>query len=220
MKLVDVTDLVKEEAIPYTNCKIFGPYTRKDGRQIVIVQNASKKKTTVSYPKFLVECQLGRKLDPNEETIDHMDDNFYNNDPDNLRVLPRSKHSRQDNPMFFEESFTCPVCGVTFTFSGKQVQELASRRRQGYTTGPFCSRTCTGKYGANIKKGPFIKETFYSAYLPSKRKEKTILNIEPFTRNGKSGVGDIGEALTGNADGNTEGTLEKVSAVETRYPAT
>lgn len=44
--------------------------------------------------------------------------------------------------------------------------------------------------------------------------------IEPCIRNYSSGLGDIGETLTDNADGNTEGTVILQSSVETRYPST
>lgn len=42
--------------------KIYGPYLRKDGRQhLVIVED--NKKYTISYPKWLMENHLKRKLD-------------------------------------------------------------------------------------------------------------------------------------------------------------
>jgi len=73
--------------------QIFGPYKRKsDGRQIVIVVEPNGRRRTVSYPKWLMEQHLGRKLDPNEETVDHIDSNFDNNNLDNLRIMPRKNH--------------------------------------------------------------------------------------------------------------------------------
>jgi hypothetical protein len=47
--------------------KVWGPYKRKDGRQIVIVVERNGKRRTVSYPKWILELQLGRKLDPDLE---------------------------------------------------------------------------------------------------------------------------------------------------------
>jgi len=45
--------------------KVYGPYTRKDGRQhVILYENGTRK--TVSYPKYLLETKLGRPLDSNE----------------------------------------------------------------------------------------------------------------------------------------------------------
>lgn len=63
--------------------KIYGPYTRLDGRKIIIIDGR-----TVSYPKYLLEQHLGRKLTDNE-TCDHIDGDFTNNSISNLRVLSR-----------------------------------------------------------------------------------------------------------------------------------
>lgn len=45
------------------------------------------------YHRYLVEQKAGRKLRSNEVTH-HKDENKLNNNPDNLEVLSRSKHSR------------------------------------------------------------------------------------------------------------------------------
>lgn len=76
----------------YEDYKVFGPYFRKDGRQHIIVVKDGVK-STISYPKFLVESYLGRKLS-DQETIDHIDGNFLNNDFKNLRIVERKQHSK------------------------------------------------------------------------------------------------------------------------------
>ena len=43
----------------------------------------------MSYAKWLMEKELGRKLDRNEVVL-HIDGNAYNNDLDNLRVVTRA----------------------------------------------------------------------------------------------------------------------------------
>ena len=40
--------------------KVYGPYIRRDGRQHVILRFEGGSGKTVSYPKFLMECKLGR----------------------------------------------------------------------------------------------------------------------------------------------------------------
>ena len=81
----------------YTDCKLYGPYkSKQDGRlRCIVVDSITKKKTTISYPKYLVEIELNRCLDK-EETIDHIDGNFLNNDLSNLRVINRSFHIKED----------------------------------------------------------------------------------------------------------------------------
>lgn len=71
------------EMIPYTNCQIYGPYNRKDGRSVIFPRKS------VSYPKYLKELELGRYLNDNE-TVDHNDQDFYNDTLSNLIVRFRS----------------------------------------------------------------------------------------------------------------------------------
>jgi hypothetical protein len=66
---------------------LYGPYIGKDGRYRSILYK-DKTRTTVSYPKLLLECSLGRLLLPNE-TCDHKDGDFSNNSLSNLQVLTR-----------------------------------------------------------------------------------------------------------------------------------
>ncbi len=71
--------------------KIYGPYKRNtDGRWYIKVIKDDGKRTTMSYPKYL----LGIKDD---KTADHIDRNIDNNSPSNLRVINRPDHSREDH---------------------------------------------------------------------------------------------------------------------------
>ena len=45
----------------------------------------------VSYAKWLMEKELGRKIDPRKEVIYHIDGNAYNNDLSNLEVITRAE---------------------------------------------------------------------------------------------------------------------------------
>ena len=73
--------------------KIYGPYTRKDGRKHIVLRKDGKLQT-ISYPRFLLEEKLGRKLLP-EETVDHIDEDISNDDPSNLQILSRAENSRK-----------------------------------------------------------------------------------------------------------------------------
>jgi hypothetical protein len=128
--------------------KVFGPYRRgKDGRQIVIVIENNGQRRTVSYPKWLMELQMGRKLDPDLETVDHIDSNFDNNNLDNLRVMPRDEHSAEDTRRVKHVKFTCAWCDKEFERSPRLVRDKSKKQK----AGPFCSRACAGKYSRMLQ---------------------------------------------------------------------
>lgn len=120
--------------------KVYGPYTRKDGRQHVILYENNARKT-VSYPKYLLEQKLGRSLLPNE-TCDHIDNDHTNNCLSNLQVLSRSDNARKQMAFKSKEvgAFTCPVCLCSFT---KPLRDVRYNKKQG-KSGPYCSRSCAG----------------------------------------------------------------------------
>lgn len=130
--------------------KTFGPYTRKDGRQHVVVQEVpGGKLRTVSYPKYLVEQRLGRELDPDKETIDHIDGNWMNNSPDNLRIVPRAQHAREDHVRAKLVELPCVECGNTTQRTPAYVRGRAKRG----VAGPFCTKECSGRYGSRRQQG-------------------------------------------------------------------
>ena len=130
--------------------KVHGPYTRKqDGRQHVVVVFVDLSKKTISYPKYLMEQKLGRELDPDLETIDHVDRNFTNNDPSNLRIIPRKQHCAEDATYVEMVEIECALCGQKAT---KDPNDLKHNKEQG-KAGPFCSRSCAGYYSRYVQLG-------------------------------------------------------------------
>jgi hypothetical protein len=127
--------------------QVYGPYTRQDGRKIVIVVENNGKRRTVSYPKWLLELQLGRKLDPNLETVDHIDSNIDNNNLDNLRIVPRDEHSADDTRRVKPIKFQCAWCEKEFERSPRLIRDKAKKNK----AGPFCSRACAGKYSRRLQ---------------------------------------------------------------------
>lgn len=127
--------------------KIHGPYKQKNGRQFVIVIEDDGQRRTVSYPKWLLELQLGRKLDPNLETVDHIDSNFDNNSLDNLRLMPRDEHSSDDTRRVKLVKFKCAWCKNEFERSPRLVRDKARKNK----AGPFCSRKCAGQYSRKLQ---------------------------------------------------------------------
>lgn len=136
----------------YKNCKIYGPYRRKqDGREHVVIIYPDGRKSSVSYPKFLVENSMGKYLEK-DETIDHLDTNIDNNSPENLVVKARKDHIIEDVRRYKEQAFVCPQCHTQFSLTGKELHWAISNRKKD-KAGPFCGRSCAGKYGKEIQEG-------------------------------------------------------------------
>lgn len=128
--------------------RVYGPYYRKDGRQHVILVDDEGKKRTVSYPKFLMEQHIGRKLSPTE-TVDHIDRDFKNNNLANLRIVDRATHGKEDAKRVKLTPFICVWCGKNAERKANQLHHNANLLK----AGPFCSKTCSGKYGAALQNG-------------------------------------------------------------------
>jgi len=132
--------------------KVYGPYKRKDGRMVVIVAK-NDKRHTISYPKYLMEKHLGKKIKPNE-TIHHIDGDFTNNSIGNLQVLDRSEHIKLERPIQ-TRNYTCPICNTKFTLCGRKLsRRLSNEKRQPNKklAGPFCSKQCAGRHNATTYK--------------------------------------------------------------------
>lgn len=133
----------------YENCKFYGPYSsKKDGRLRCVLVHPNGYKQTVSYPKYLMEVYLGRYLEDNE-TVDHIDGNFLNNNINNLQVLDKQEHCRQDVLRNKDVIVNCEYCGKEFTIKGSTI--YYRNRRDHNNSGYFCSRECSGKYGKEIQ---------------------------------------------------------------------
>lgn len=143
--------------------KVYGPYTRKDGRQHVVLYDGKTRKT-VSYGKYLLEQHLGRSL-LSDETCDHIDGDFTNNDLSNLQVL-----TRRDNILKYAKehpkevaTYVCPQCGKEFN---REVRKVRGNQTKQCKVGPFCSKSCAGKYGTDVQNGR-VPELVYGTDLKS-----------------------------------------------------
>ena len=143
---------------------ICGPYLRKDGRkQITLIGNNKRK--TISYPKALVEAHLGRRLS-NDETVDHKDRNKQNDDINNLAIIKRSEHSKLDAIYVKVDDMNCSTCGKLFKLSRSHHDTRSLSK-----AGPFCSKQCSGLYGAQVQNGaPKInRQKIYKEYYQLKK---------------------------------------------------
>ncbi len=151
------------------NFRVFGPYykTVKDGeqkRQFVVTIAPDGTRRTVSYPKWLVELHIGRQLGI-DETVDHWDTNFMNNDMSNLRIVQRDVHSADDTRRVKMIDITCDWCKNHFERSPRVLRDKRSKGVRGM----FCSKSCAGKYSRALQLGktkrkkrpPHVKSEYY-----------------------------------------------------------
>ena len=110
--------------------KVYGPYTRKDGRQIVILRKGVGDQITVSYPKYLVECALDRYLSA-DETVDHIDEDITNNSLSNLRIVPRDLHCASHVSKRKFQQHQCPICGKWYTVTHDRKKTCGSKQCAG-----------------------------------------------------------------------------------------
>lgn len=134
----------------YNNCTVYGPYTRKEDKYShVVIVWPDLTKTTVSYARYLLEVKLQRYLTENEDAH-HKDENPENNSEDNLEVRERSGH-RADHTRKYYDGFEvqCVWCDKKFTLTA--LQQRTRKENLHKKAGPFCSRSCSGKYGKQFQ---------------------------------------------------------------------
>lgn len=120
--------------------KIYGPYTRPDGRKHIIKYDG-KKRITQSYPRYLMEQYLGREL-LEDETVDHINDDFTDNRLENLQLLSRSDNIRKSSKDREMLTFVCSVCGQVFQREARFYRHNQINQKK---KGPYCSKSCSGR---------------------------------------------------------------------------
>ena len=128
--------------------KVYGPYKRKDGRQHAVIVRDDGTKQTKSYPRHILETKLGREL-LSEETVDHINNDFTDDNPDNLQILSRADNAKKAMALKPSQlgTFTCPLCLVSFT---RAIRAVRHNQGDQSKAGPFCSRSCAGRYSHTI----------------------------------------------------------------------
>jgi len=119
--------------------KVYGPYTRKDGRMHVIHYDGITRRTQ-SYPRYLMEQHLGRKLE-DWEHVDHINNDPTDNRIENFQLLTPAENNRKSAVTLMHQ-FTCPVCGKDASIPLRRY--WGNQIAQG-KAGPYCSRSCAGK---------------------------------------------------------------------------
>lgn len=144
----------------YEDCKIRGPYVNSEERKFVIIVYPDGKTKTTQYCRFLVEKALNRTLHKNEE-VHHIDHNHLNDDLSNLEVIDATEHRKmhqyKNTP---DVEVVCFECGKKFYLDKEQQRDRRRNKKQG-KAGPFCSRKCSGTYGARVQNKHLDKDRIF-----------------------------------------------------------
>ncbi len=134
----------------YGEVRLSRVYDCKDGRKrIDLIGNRFKK--TCQLARLVLEAHIGKKLGPGE-TVDHIDGDKTNDAVYNLRVLSLAENAEDSAVKLVDQEFKCPTCKSAFFLAKTKLRQAARNRRQG-KAGPFCGRSCAGKYGAGVGHG-------------------------------------------------------------------
>lgn len=128
--------------------KVYGIYKNNFDREFIILYKSPNIRKSLSYPKALVEVTINRILEENE-TVDHKDRNFLNNSLENLEILDRKDHCKLDVIRVKLVKLQCKLCGILFE---RRACWQHNNSRKG-RAGPFCGRSCAGKYARNTQLG-------------------------------------------------------------------
>jgi hypothetical protein len=120
-----------------------GPY--EHGYLMCRVMYEDKTCKIITWQKYIYETNF--ELVPKGYIVHHKDEVKSNYASENLEMIESGEHARHH---FQKEKFIeieCLLCGTT-VFKNRHHEE--SNRRMG-RTGPFCSRSCAGRWSQQIQ---------------------------------------------------------------------
>ena len=120
-----------------------GKLTWGNGRRYITLLKVGNR-LRVPYARYMVEMNLGRYLEYNEE-VHHKDGNKLNDVMENLEVVNSSEHNRIHHTIYSEVTeIPCVVCNNIVRLNRKQMQNRKRNEGQG-AVGPVCSKLCMSK---------------------------------------------------------------------------
>lgn len=177
--------MFKQKTLPHfdTSKLVYGPYSsRKDKRLCVcIIDSIKKTRNQQLFSRYIVEQHIGRELLENE-TVDHIDRNKFNDDISNLRIVSKADHAACDAKRVEKIKTKCPMCCTIFLSSPHNMRRANIKQ----ISGPFCSKSCSGKYGAflqnkKIDKLPnqeYVKSSYFFEEKNIIENEKLLPNLK------------------------------------------
>jgi hypothetical protein len=116
---------------------------KKTGRTFISVYLQDGRRTTISYPRYLLERVLGRSLSSKED-VHHKNFDVTDNQIGNLEIVDHAAHGRIHHP---GEVVKCAWCGKEYYLSAKKLNRRKKRNGEKYC----CSKSCVGKYANYVK---------------------------------------------------------------------
>ena len=139
-------------------------YICKDGRTRMYYMDKENRLCTKSYPRFIMENHLGRKLNDDED-VHHIDGDKTNNDISNLEIVKHGEHQRQHSTKYINTEVECVVCGKRFIYTNKQMRRYNSDIKSGKYRNITCGKSCAGKLGL-LKKSEFGGIGIHNRFKP------------------------------------------------------
>ena len=114
---------------------------------IVNVQREGRR-GNMTYARFLMQEHLGRLLGPDEH-VDHQNDDHHDDRIGNLQLLTPGANTRKSQGEITWMEFICPQCGNPGIQNARHVRNNRKKGR----AGPFCGKSCAGKYSTSPRAG-------------------------------------------------------------------
>lgn len=117
--------------------------TNGENRKHVLLYNSQENRTTMSYARYLMSCNIGEIIQKEFE-VDHIDNDKTNDILSNLQLLSKSDNIKKSTKQKIMIEFTCPVCKKLF---------LLEKRLSYKKENPCCCRRCGGIQSHITKSG-------------------------------------------------------------------
>ena len=111
----------------------------------MVVVNDDGSKTSISYPKYLL-IQNGIDV-PSGYDVHHKNHDKTDDRLENLEIICHRQHTKNHVVVAEYVEFVCPECGIK---AKKRADRVRHNRKQN-KAGPFCGRSCAGKYSQKIQ---------------------------------------------------------------------
>ena len=123
----------------------------KEPRRVLLLVRKDNTKTSMSYARYLMCCNLNRFLNK-EEHVDHIDGDKLNDVIDNLQILTLKENNIKRNLQLNIKKaddiiLICPICKINFTRESHRVLHKLNKNKK-----ICCSRKCGGIYSHVTKK--------------------------------------------------------------------
>ena len=119
-----------------------------DNRKRVDLFNSDTDRTTISYARYLMSVELGKVLSKDFE-VDHIDRDCSNDEIANLQVITLEEHKLKTKIEVSGREYKKIICDFCEKEFQREVRQLG--KNKGYSRA-FCSRQCSGKFYAKLRK--------------------------------------------------------------------